>query len=133
MTLQGASRHSRRLAALAKNADKISQALFVAADAIKVTARHSITAGSISGKGHVASLPGEPPNRDTGHLDTNIESFRTGPLSAAVKSQAEYAAALEYGTSKMAARPYMRPAVKANEAKIKAIAVATVKRMVKES
>lgn len=133
MSLIGAPRHSRRLRALEANADKIGTMIFAAADAIKTTARHSITAGAVSGKGHVASLPGEPPNRDTGHLDTNIESFKTGKLSAEVRAQAEYSAALEYGRKGAAERPFMRPAVKQNEAKIKGMAVASVKRMVKES
>lgn len=133
MSVEGASRHTARLRRLVKNVDKLDATIFAAADAIKTDARLSITAGSVSGKGHVASLPGQPPNRDTGHLDTNIEAFRTGHLKAEVRSQAEYAAALEYGTSKMAARPYMRPAVKRAEPKIKGLVTATVHRIVKES
>lgn len=133
MSLEGASRHSQRLRKLAANADQLGAMVFAAADAIKTDARLSITAGSVSGAGHVPSKPGEPPKRDTGHLDTNIEAYRTGKLTAEVRSQAEYAAHLEFGTSKMAARPYMRPAVKRAEPKIKKFARATVERIVKGS
>lgn len=84
--------------------------LYVGADMIRAEAFQSISRGSVSGKHHVPSAPGEPPNRDTGTLQSHIESKMTGPLSAQVTSSADYAAHLEFGTSKMAARPYMRPA-----------------------
>lgn len=84
--------------------------LFVGADRIKAEAQRSITAGSVSGKGHVPSAPGEAPNNDTGVLKGNIEAVLKEPLVAEVSSNAPYAAALEFGTSKMAERPYMRPA-----------------------
>lgn len=132
-TLQGDRRHLQRLRRLRANAKELGTAVFAAADAIKTDARLSITQNSISGKGHIASLPGQPPNRDTGHLDTNIEAYRTGPLKAEVKSKAEYAAALEYGTSKMAERPYMRPAVKRAKPKIMKFAKVSVERIVKRS
>jgi HK97 gp10 family phage protein len=112
MSVIGADRHARRLRGIRQNADRIGQAVFVAADAIKTEARLSITRGSTSGKGHVASAPGQPPNRDTGHLDSNIESYRTGTFTAEVRSQAGYSAALEFGTKNMAERPFMRPAAK---------------------
>jgi HK97 gp10 family phage protein len=43
---------------------------------------------------------------------------QTGPLSVEVSSNAEYAAALEFGTSKMAERPYMRPATQRKRAAV---------------
>jgi HK97 gp10 family phage protein len=131
--LEGAARHSLRLRKLAQNAEKMGAAVYAAADMIRVEARHSITSGSTSGRGHVPSLPGEPPNADTHHLDSNITTEKTGPLTAVVRSNANYAAALEFGTGKMAERPYMRPAVKKAEQKIKGLVSTTVKRMVKES
>ena len=88
----------------------INRALFVTADAIKATAQQSITAGSVSGKNHVPSMPGEPPNADTRTLDKNIEATQTRPLTAEVSSNAPYAAFLELGTSNMGARPYFAPA-----------------------
>lgn len=89
---------------------EIGKALYVAADHIKQTAQHSITEGSISGKGHIPSAPGQPPNADTHNLDRQIEAELVQPLKAIVSSNARYAAALEFGTSKMAPRPYMMPA-----------------------
>ena len=85
-------------------------AVYESADAIRAEAFRSISAGSVSGAGHVASRPGEPPNRDTGDLQGKLINVETGPLTAEVRSEERYAAALEFGISRMAARPYMRPA-----------------------
>lgn len=79
-------------------------------DHIRAEADHSISRGSSSQGRHTPSAPGQPPNRDIGHLQNNLEAEMTGPVEGEVRSKAEYAAALEYGTSKMDARPYMRPA-----------------------
>lgn len=81
-----------------------------AADAVKAEAQNSITRGAVSGAGHVPSAPGQPPNEDSGFLRSKISVARTGLLSAEIRSEAEYAAALEFGSSKVAARPYLRPA-----------------------
>jgi HK97 gp10 family phage protein len=86
--------------------------VYVAADFIRTEAALSITQGSTSGAGHIPSLPGEPPNRDTGQLDTSIIVQRKGRISAQVIAQAPYSTFLEFGTSKMAERPFMRPAAK---------------------
>jgi HK97 gp10 family phage protein len=88
----------------------INAALFEAADEVRAEAQRSITAGSVSGKNHVASKPGEPPHNDTSVLRNNIETSQPRPFVARVSSEAPYAADLEFGTSKMAERPYMRPA-----------------------
>ena len=60
---------------------------------------------------HQASAPGEPPAMDTGELLRRMSfSARRLPTGAEVKvkSMAEYSAFLEFGTSKMRARPYFR-------------------------
>ena len=88
----------------------VGAAVYESADAIRAEAFRSISAGAVSGAGHVPSRPGEPPNRDTGELQSKLKSVPTGPISAEVRSEAEYAAPLEFGTSRMAARPYIRPA-----------------------
>jgi phage protein, HK97 gp10 family len=85
-------------------------AVYEAADDIRAEAFRSISAGSVSGAGHVASAPGEPPNRDTGELQSKLKVAETGPLSAEVRSESAHAKPLEFGTSKMVARPYLRPA-----------------------
>ena len=48
--------------------------------------------------------------RDSGNLQANMKVQRTGLLTAEIRSEAEYAAALEFGSSRVAARPYLRPA-----------------------
>jgi HK97 gp10 family phage protein len=109
---KGLDKHLRRLRSLS-GADMVraaGAAVYESADAIRAEAFRSISAGSVSGAGHVPSAPGQPPNRDTGNLQSKLKSVPTGPLSAEVRSEAEYAAPLEFGTSNMAARPYMRPA-----------------------
>lgn len=112
----GAKKHSERLKSLAGVAPKVLRALYVAGQNIELTAENSITRGSVSGKGHVPSKPGEPPNADTRLLDTSIETTIESrmPPTVAVTSNAPHSAALEFGTSKMAERPFMRPATKKN-------------------
>ncbi|UAB76962.1 HK97 gp10 family phage protein [Erythrobacter sp. SCSIO 43205] len=109
---KGLDKHLRRLNQLSGNeVRKIAgAAVFEASDDIRVEAFRSISAGAVSGAGHVASRPGEPPNRDTGDLQAGLENLQTGPLSAEVRANAPHSAPLEFSTSKMAARPFMRPA-----------------------
>jgi HK97 gp10 family phage protein len=125
----GAQGRLRNLAGQEKVA-LVGQALFVGGGKIGAEASRLITEGAVSGKNHVPSLPGQPPNEDTGHLRTNIEVVQTGPLRVEVSSNARYSAALEFGTSKMAARPFMGPAARAKRKEVvalvnKAITVAT--------
>lgn len=96
----------------------VGRALLWGAQEIQHEAQHLITEGSVSGKHHVPSLPGEPPNNDTGVLKSHIEAVQTAPLRAEVSSNAPYAVPLEAGTSKMAARPYMGPATRNRKADI---------------
>lgn len=91
---------------------RIGGALFTTGQLIQTTAQHSITTGSVGGKEHIPSRPGEPPNADTGTLDRQIETVQVEPLKVEVSSNAPYAAFLEYGTSRMEERPYMRPALR---------------------
>jgi HK97 gp10 family phage protein len=114
MTIKGAKAHTDRLKRMqARTPQEVVRALYAAGQEIEIEAEISITNGSISGKGHVPSLPGEPPNADTRVLDSNIETTVAANLvpTVHVTSNAPYSAALEYGTSKMAERPFMRPAV----------------------
>lgn len=88
----------------------LGRALFAAGQLIEVEAARLITTGAVSGKGHVPSKPGDPPSNDTGVLARNIETIQIAPLKVEVSSNAPYSAHLEYGTSKMKARPFMGPA-----------------------
>lgn len=58
---------------------------------------------------HVASAPGEAPAVDMGLLSNSIRVERTELLTAEVSAGTEYAEPLEFGTVKMAARPFMGP------------------------
>ena len=61
---------------------------------------------------HIASRPGYPPNVDTGKLLNAIYVYKPKALERRVSTgDAEYAVPLEYGTSRMEARPFMRPMV----------------------
>lgn len=135
MPLIGADRHIRRLKKLASAATtkRLGRVLFVGADMIKADAQHSITEGAVSGKGHVPSKPGEPPNEDTGVLRTNIETSMPAPLVAQVSSNAPYAADMEFGNSRVAERPHMRPARDRNKKKIRDLFATEMNRIVKSS
>ena len=127
---RGASAHSSRLKALSgPTATRlVGRALFAAGNEVQVEAQLSITRGAVSGKGHVASKPGEAPNADTHFLADQIETVQTGPLVVEVTSKAPYSAALEFGTSKMAERPFMRPAVAKKRARVVEIVTGAMKR-----
>lgn len=116
-----AKKHRDRIRRLSDgSAQAVLQALYLGGQEIELTAEQSITAGSISGAGHIPSAPGSPPSRDTGVLDGNIETEIKAqmPPTVTVTSKAPYSAYLEFGTSKMAARPFMRPATERNRDKI---------------
>lgn len=111
-TIVGVSKHNSRINRLLSPASqtRIGKVVYVASDKVRVEARRLIADGAIQGKGHVASLPGQPPNWDTGDLARGITT-RKGPLpmQAQTVSEAPHSDPLENGTSKMAARPFMRP------------------------
>ena len=70
---------------------------------------------------HQASSAGNPPATDTGRLlnsITTVQKTQEGVIEVKAgggKSQVKYAAMLEFGTSKMAERPFMRPALLKNK------------------
>ncbi|BAR47095.1 HK97 gp10 family phage protein [Methylobacterium aquaticum] len=91
---------------------EVSQSVFKGAQRIANRAAHLIKDGAVSGAGHVPSAPGQPPNADTHYLDRSIHVVKVEELAAEVRVTAGYAADLERGNSKMAARPFMAPAVR---------------------
>lgn len=136
MPIKGARAHIRRLNALAsaETEKEIGAALFAAADLIRVEAQLSITRGAVSGKGHVPSKPGEPPNADTHTLANYINvEHKAGSLKATVRSDAEYSKPLEFGTGVMAARPFMRPARDKMKPQAKRLVEQALDRAVKRS
>ena len=69
---------------------------------------------------HTASAPGEYPMSDTGRLASNvIFNLATGSNpTASVGTNISYGAYLEFGASKMAARPWLLPSFKQSVATI---------------
>ena len=78
---------------------------------------------------HKASAPGEAPASDTGNLVRNIRVVQENKDLIKVESNASYSQFLEFGTSKMLARPFLFPATERSRPKI---AQAVFNRVVKE-
>lgn len=119
MKITGAGKHRRRLTRMRGRelVLELSKQVYIAADRVRGEAQFLIAKGSIQGKGHQPSKPGEPPNLDTGVLTAGITARLTGSLKAVAESAAPYAAAQEYGHRYddgrvLEERPYMRPAAK---------------------
>jgi HK97 gp10 family phage protein len=112
--ITGVERAKKRIADMGgkEKVELIGRALFAGGEIIKAEAARSITEGAVSGKNHVPSAPGSPPNEDTDTLRRNITVTQVGPLHVRVASNAPYSAFLEFGTSRMAARPFMGPAAR---------------------
>jgi HK97 gp10 family phage protein len=110
--MKGAARHAARLKRLEGISRKLRPVVYDAADVVAAEAALLITTGSVGFANHVPSLPGEPPNADTGQLDRSIHVEQVDDLTARVVANAPHAVPLEFGTSKMAERPFMRPAAK---------------------
>lgn len=129
--ITGRERFAARLDGLAgqRTVQRVGEALFAGGEIIRAEAAHLITEGAVSGKNHVPSLPGEPPNEDTGTLRSHIETAQVSPLQVEVSSNAPYAVALEAGTSKMTERPYMGPATRNKRKEV----VALIERAVNEA
>lgn len=95
------------------------------------TAKESIQAHGSSGitytkynpkRTHTASAAGNPPNSDTEYLANNIFiEIDADGMGASVESRADYSGFLEFGTSKMQARPYLQPALEENRPKIRSL------------
>ncbi|GLI99124.1 HK97-gp10 family putative phage morphogenesis protein [Sphingobium sp. BS19] len=132
--LTGGDGYSRKIKRIGPEAVKqVGAVLFVAGEMVQVDAQISITSGSVSGAGHIPSAPGEAPNNDTGVLANNIETTQRAPLIVEVSSNAPYARHLEYGTSRMGERPYMRPALDKNRTEIKAMITGAVNKAIRSA
>lgn len=130
--ISGDDKAQRRIQNIPRTAIKaVGQALFAAGEIIKSDAQVSITTGAVSGKNHVPSRPGEPPNEDTGDLRRGIIVTQPAPLIVQISSNAPYSAYLEFGTSKMAARPFMGPASRKNRNTVRALVAGAVDRAIK--
>lgn len=95
---------------------------------VQTTAKRKIQRGPASGevydisgppqRTHQASAPGEPPMSDTGRLASSIEN-RVDGLTGYVFTRVKYGNHLEFGTRKMAARPWLFPSVEENAAQFR--------------
>lgn len=65
------------------------------------------------------SRPGEPPRADSGRLRDSIFARARG-LKAEVGTELAYGRHLEFGTARVAARPWLQPAFEARKARIAA-------------
>ncbi len=78
---------------------------------------------------HTASRPGRPPARDSGALLKGMNTWSTRTAYGAdlfFASTAGYSSFLEFGTSRMAPRPYMRPLARENAVPIRRIYAAGI-------
>ena len=123
-------RKSRHRAVIKDYEGDLRQLVGRAGNLVRNTAVQSINQGSRSGafytrggKTGQRSAAGEPPKTDQGILVQNIVlDIDPDGLGANVESRADYSQALEFGTSKMAARPFMQPALEENRPKIARLA-----------
>ena len=109
---------------------RVRQAMFESGSLVRGTAINSIARGAKTGvtyqkynpnRTHTASAAGEPPATDTGRLVSSIfqDTKRRGKTFVGiVGSSVDYAVHLEFGTTKMAARPFLQPALDKNRKKI---------------
>ena len=119
--LEGSEQLQRELRRLSDDLRReVGQVVLGAAVEMRADIVTSIQRGPASGRvyekynprrTHKASAPGQAPMSDTGRLANSITFDRVGDLTATVGSALNYAPWLEYGTSRMAARPFFRPAV----------------------
>lgn len=86
-------------------------------------------AGRFYGR-HQASAPGESPAMDSGVLAASIGTEADGERSVVVGTNSEYAEPLEFGTARMAARPFMGPNAEAKRDEIAEAARAMLKQIV---
>jgi len=127
MKVLGAARVQRRLDLLPATAQRlIGDALEAGAASLHSHAVRKIQRNSGSGRvytrrgvSHTASAPGEYPNTDTGAMVASMGWRSTSALSSIFYAGVVYAKYLEFGTSRMAARPFMRPTLRALRSEIR--------------
>lgn len=123
--IQGLDKLLKVTGAVSDEVEKeVAKGLFASAKKIEGDAKRSILNGEKTGRTykrgnvlHRASAPGQAPASDTGWLVNSINSYLGERLTALVvagRGLVSYARHLEFGTSKMAARPFMFPAVEQN-------------------
>jgi HK97 gp10 family phage protein len=126
VTVTGDKELNRKLNKLGNKMGKaIDDGVFITAQGVRTDAIKSIqnkSPGKVvqrsrQGGGtysHVASNEGQAPNTDTGKLVASIALDKQSDANYLVGSNLQYAAWLEFGTSKTGARPWLEPAMRKN-------------------
>lgn len=91
--------------------DEIAAQLGVRTDRIVAMAANEVVGNATSNMGESPSAPGDFPGVDTGALRASIHAEKTGDNQYTVSDGVSYGVLLEYGTPKMAARPWMSPSI----------------------
>lgn len=104
----GGGRLARHLGIRSNGADLTSE-LLRAADRTRTEYIDRVNEGGGTGPNHVASLPGQAPNTDTGRLVGSVVARRIARNRAETSVEAVYGLPLEMGTDKMAPRPALGP------------------------
>lgn len=112
--ITGTAAFSRRMDGLASGLGNLTTALLAAGRDVEETARNSLNDGAVSGPAHVPSAPGTPPNTDSHRLEASIHTEAERENKVLVIADTPYAAAQEFGNSRLPERPYMRPALAQN-------------------
>lgn len=100
--------------------DEIAKRLATAAEVVRARAVRSVSVSGWAGGSYRPSKPGDPPHADTRQLGQSIfYVVMRDDQKAIVGTNLKKGLFLEVGTSKMRARPYLRPAL--HGAEIKAI------------
>lgn len=76
---------------------QLGAAVYAVAGDVQADAQISLSTGAVSGKTHVPSPPGSPPNSVTGALANSIEVERVDELTARVVVHSPYGAIQELG------------------------------------
>jgi HK97 gp10 family phage protein len=125
MEITGDEEIVRKLRALGKTGeDEAEAAVNAMSQRVRTHAIKSIQRSNSTGvtyekykprRTHTASAPNNPPNTDTGALVRSIKAIVSG-MAGKVGTDLEYAYFLEIGTQAMEERPWLWPAVEANQA-----------------
>jgi HK97 gp10 family phage protein len=119
VSVEGLDKLVQNSVAIQRNVEaELAKGVYASAEQVATEYKRSILSGGKSGRiykhrsvEHRASAPGEAPASDTGRLVNSISVALDSALSAVMKVATAYAMLLEFGTSKMAARPAATPAL----------------------
>jgi len=137
----GLDKLTKRLQSMPPDSTReVKKAIATSAFMVEATAKRAIAQGKKSGKVykrrgvfHRASAAGEPPATDTGRLISSIshQAFLDG-LQVLVGTATKYGKFLEFGTHRIAARPWLFPALKQNSKKIVQLIDSAVKKAIQK-